>query len=99
MSKKLFFLYKHPDYVVDGIRSALGQAVENNYAFGAIMTPDLADLDEANKENVDWIRDMEGEIYSTIPALCEKNDLTPITIEELGQKLRDVDFIIPYGIK
>ena len=99
MSKKLFFLYNHPDYVVDGLRSALGQAVENNYAYGAVLTPDMAELDEHNKENVDWIRDMEGEIYSTVPAVCDKNEFTPITIEELGQKLREVDLIIPYGIK
>ncbi|MDF1615473.1 hypothetical protein [Desulfurivibrio dismutans] len=98
MSKKLFFMYKNADYVVDGMRSALGQAVENNYAFGAVMT-DMPALDEHNKENVDWIRDMEGEIYSTVPSVCEQNELTPITLEELGQKLREMEYIIPYGVK
>lgn len=98
MSKKIAFMYKNPDYVLDGIRSALGQAVENNYAYGTIMT-DMPELDEHNKENVEWIRDMEGEIYSTIPSVCEKNELTPITIEELGKQLREMEFIVPYGTK
>lgn len=99
MSKKVFFLYRNKDYIVDGMRSALGQAVENNFAFGAVLNTEMDKLDEHNQENLDWIRDMEGEIYSTVPANCEKNDLAPITIEELGQKLREMDFIIPYGSK
>jgi len=98
MSKKVCFLYVNPDYVVDGLRSALGLAVENNYSYGAVLT-DMPELDEHNKENLDWIRDMEGEVYSTFPANCEKNDLAPITLEELGQKLREMDLIVPYGTK
>ncbi|HET97785.1 MAG TPA: hypothetical protein ENN98_03670 [Desulfurivibrio alkaliphilus] len=98
MSKKVCFLYKNPDYVVDGMRSALGLSVENNYAFGAVLCK-MDKLDEHNMENLDWIRDMEGEVFSTLPENCETNGLTPITLEELGQKLREMDFIIPFGTK
>ncbi|MDZ7640510.1 MAG: hypothetical protein U5J62_00545 [Desulfurivibrio sp.] len=99
MSKKICFMYQNPDYIVDGIRSALGLAVENNYSYAVVMGGEMEKLDEHNIENIEWIRDMEGEVYSTVPANCEKNELTPITIEELGQKMRDMDFIVPYGTK
>lgn len=99
MSKKVCFMYRNPDYIIDGLRSALGQAVENNYAYGVVLHTEMEKIDEHNMENIEWIRDMEGEVYSTVPANCEKNELTPISVEELGQKLREMDFIVPYGVK
>lgn len=98
MSKKVCFLHVNSDYSLDGIRSALGLAVENMYAYAVIMKNELPALDEYNSENIDWIRDMEGDVYSTVPANVEKNNMTAITLEEVGQKLRDMDIIIPYGI-
>lgn len=99
MSKKVFFIYRNEDYALDGMRSALGLAVENNYAYGAVIDVALPEMDEYNKENLEWIRDMEGEMYSTVQGNVDKNEMVSITIEELGQKLRDMDFIIPYGAK
>jgi hypothetical protein len=42
---------------------------------------------------------MEGDILTTVATNIEKSDLTGITIEELGEKLREMTHIIPYGIK
>jgi hypothetical protein len=97
--KKVCFLYRNKDYAVDGIRSALGLAVENMYAYGVVLETDMEQLDEHNQESLEMLRDMEGEIYSTVPAVCEKNGLEPLTIEELGEKLREMTLVIPYGIK
>lgn len=96
MSKKVCFIYQNEDYVLDGMRSALGLAVENMYAYGAVAA-EIPELDEYNKENLDWIRDMEGEVYSTVQANCDKNDMTPITLEELGKKILEMDIVVPYG--
>ena len=84
---------------IDGMRSALGLAVENMYAYGVVLDTEIAALDENNQESIEMLRDMEGEIYSTVPAVCEANGLEPITIEELGEKLRDMTVVIPYGTK
>lgn len=96
---KACFMYRHKDYAVDGIRSALGLAVENMYSYGVVMDAEMEQLDEHNLESIEMLRDMEGEIYSTIPANVEKNSLEAITIEELGEKLRDMKIIVPYGLK
>lgn len=97
--KKVCFMYRHEDYAVDGIRSALGLAVENMYSYGVVMDKEIEKLDELNQESLEMLRDMEGEVYSTVPANVEKNDFEPITIEELGEKLREMTHIVPYGIK
>ena len=97
--KKVCFMYRHPEFAVDGIRSALGLAVENMYAYGVVLDTEIEQMDEHNLESIEMLRDMEGEVYSTIPANCEKNGFEAITIEELGEKLREMTNIVPYGIK
>lgn len=100
MSKKVCFMLRSGDEkdILDGLRSTLGLSVANHYSFGVVMK-EIAPFDDYNKENIEWVRDMEGEVYSTVPANVEKNELTPITLEELGQKLRDMDVIVPYGVQ
>ena len=97
--KKVCFMYRHEDYTHDGIRSALGLAVENMYAYGVVMDNELEAFDEYTQETIEMLRDMEGDILSTVSANVEKSNLTGITIEELGEKLREMTHIIPYGIK
>lgn len=97
--KKVCFMYRHEDYALDGIRSALGLAVENMYAYGVVMDKELDAFDDYTQETIEMLRDMEGDILSTIPANVEKSNLTDISLEELGEKLRDMTHIIPYGIK
>jgi hypothetical protein len=97
--KKVCLMYRNKDYAVDGIRSALGLAVENMYSYGVVMDCEIETLDEHNLESVEMLRDMEGEIYSTVQANVDNNGFESIDIEELGEKLRDMDIVIPYGIK
>ena len=93
------FMYRHKDYAVDGIRSALGLAVENMYAYGVVMDVTLEPFNENTVESIEMLRDMEGEIFSTVQANVEGNNLEPMTIEELGEKLREMTHVIPYGLK
>jgi len=97
--KKVCFMYRNKDYAVDGMRSALGLAVENMYSYGVVMDTEMEKLDEHNLESIEMLREMEGDIYSTVAANVEKNGFEPITIEELGEKLRDMSVVIPYGLK
>ncbi len=97
--KKVCFMFRHEDYAMDGIRSTLGLAVENMYSYGVVMDTELPAIDEYGQETIEMLRDMEGDILSTVPANIEKSALTAITIEELGEKLREMTHIIPYGIK
>ncbi len=98
MSKKVCFISRHSDYVHDAMRSALGLAVENMYAYCTVLDATVPAFNDYHRENLEWIRDMEGEVYSNMDANVETNEMVKISVEELGQKLREMDIIVPYGI-
>ena len=97
--KKVCLMYRHQDYAIDGIRSALGLAVENMYAFGVVLDVEIPKLDELTQESIEMLRDMEGDVFSTVPANVEINGFEAVNLEELGEKLREMTHIIPYGLK
>ncbi len=81
--KKVCLMYRHEDYAIDGIRSALGLAVENMYAYGVVMDAEIPKLDELTQESIEMLRDMEGDVFSTVPANVEKNGFEPLTSKNL----------------
>ena len=98
MSKKVGFLLVNKEYTLDGVRSALGLAVENMYAYAYVMYNELPELSDYHKENIEWVRDMEGEVFSTVDEIVEKHGMVKISLEEIGKQLRDLDIIVPFGI-
>ena len=72
--KKVCFMYKHKDYSIDGMRSALGLAVENMYSYGVAMDHDMDTLDDNQQESLAMLRAMEGEIFATHASICEKKN-------------------------
>ena len=97
--KKAFFIIRNKDYALDGMRSGLGLAVENMYSFAHLLDVEIDKLDDNNLDRLEMLRDMEGEIYSNVQANVENNGFEPMSVEELGEKLREMDVIVPYGVK
>ena len=97
--KKACLIIRNKDYALDGMRSSLGLAVENMYAYSHLLDVEIDKLDDNNLDRLEMLRDMEGEVYSNVQANVTKNGFEAMSIEELGEKLRDIDVIVPYGIK
>jgi len=97
--KKACFMIRNKDYALDGMRSGLGLAVENMYSYGVLLDVEIDKLDQENVDRIDMLRDMEGEVFSNVQANCDKNGFEAMSIEELGEKLREMDVIVPYGLK
>jgi hypothetical protein len=93
--KKVAFLVRSQDELWEGMRSSLGLVIENNYVTMVVLDQEVEMTDDY-KENLEWFVDMEGEYYSNVPANVEKHGFQPITIEELGEKLKDMDYIVPF---
>jgi hypothetical protein len=93
--KKVAFLVRGKEELWEGMRSSLGLVIENNYVTMVVLDQEVEMTDEY-KENLEWFVDMEGEYYSNVPANVEKHGFQPITIEELGEKLKDMDYIVPF---
>jgi len=100
-SLKVYILIANRMYN-DGIRSALGLAVENHYGYPVIMNGEFPQFSEYMADNIAWIADMECEVLSCgadAPAdLPEGVEITNIDLQALGERMRDADFIIPYGL-
>ena len=101
MAKVCFLMVKGEEEndTLDAMRSTLGLSVANHYSFAAGLDHELKPFDDYNAENLEWIRDMEGDVYTNVQANADKNGLTFITLEELGKKLLEMDVVIPYGVK
>jgi hypothetical protein len=97
--KKACFIIRNKDYALDGMRSGLGLAVENMYAYAHLLDVEIDKLDDNNLDRLEMLRDMEGEVFSNVQANIENNGFVAMSVEELGEKLREVDVIVPYGIK
>ena len=93
--KNVAFLVKDQTEDWEGLRSALGLAVGNNTIFLFVLDHEV-EMTEPYRENLDWILDMEGKIFSNVRANVEKHGFKPVTYDELGQKLKEMDIIIPF---
>ena len=100
-SLKVYILIANRVYN-DGIRSGLGLAVENHYAFPVIMNGEFPRMSTYMAENIAWISDMDGQVFScgaaAPPDLPEGPRVPNLILEELGEQMREADFIIPYGL-
>jgi hypothetical protein len=103
---KFMFLVPNKMYIADCVRSTLGVAVENHYGFAGILKQKLPPVTEYVKENLEWVQDMEGNVFCAVDTMDEEAKkynvdavgLTPITLKELGEKILEADYVIAYGL-
>jgi hypothetical protein len=91
---KVAFVVRTKDELWEGLRSSLGLIIENNEVVMAVLDQEVAMTPEYS-ESLEWFLEMEGKIYSNNPA-NEEHGFETVTIEDLGEKLKEMDFIIPF---
>jgi hypothetical protein len=89
-------LIKDVDQQYEGLRTSLGLLLEAASVQMYVLNHEIANMDEAYRENMEFIDEMEGERYSNHPANVEKYGFNPISIEEMLVKLKEADLIIPF---
>ena len=89
-------LIKDVDQQYEGLRTSLGLLLEASSVQMYVLNHEIANMDEAYSDNMEFIDEMEGERYSNQPANVEKYGFRPITIEEMLVKLKEADLIIPF---
>jgi len=94
--EKVAVLIKDVEQQYEGLRTSLGLLLEAAYVQMYVLDHEIANMDEAYRENMEFIDEMEGERFSNHPVNVEKYGFQPITTEELLVKLKDIDLIIPF---
>jgi hypothetical protein len=89
-------LIKDVDQQYEGLRTSLGLLLEAASVQMYVLNHEIGNMDEAYKENMEFIDEMEGERYSNHPVNVEKYGFKSVTIEEMMVKLKEADLIIPF---
>lgn len=80
----------------EGLRSSLGMMLYNTFVQMFVVDKEIANMDEAYRDNMEFLDEMEGERYSNNRANVEKYGFKYVSIEEMGELLRKADLVIPF---
>jgi len=106
-SLKIYFLVANRFYIAESIRSVLALSINNHHSHCCVFYNTMPHVTKYTKENIDWIRDMEGEVFCVVDTIEDEEvkkynlevlGLKPITLEELAQKLKEADVVFCYGL-
>jgi hypothetical protein len=61
-----------------------------------VMNHEIADMNEAYSENMEFLDEMEGERYTNNAANAEKYGFRFLTTAEIGEKLKTASLVIPF---
>jgi len=61
-----------------------------------VLNHEIANMDEAYQDNMGFLDEMEGERFSNHPANIEKYGFKPVTMDEVAEKIKQADTIIPF---
>lgn len=94
--KSIIVLIKEPEQQYEGLRTSLGALLEMASVSMVVLHHEVANMDEAYQENMEFLDEMEGERFSNNQVNVEKHGFLPITMPELGQKMKEADIVIPF---
>lgn len=94
--KKVAVLIKDPDQQYEGLRSSLGMMLYNTWVQMFIVDKEIAQMDEAYQDNIEFLDEMEGERFSNNKTNVERYGFKYASTEKIGKMLRDADLIIPF---
>lgn len=94
--KKVAVLIKDADQQYEGLRTSLGMLLESTEVSMFVLHNEIANMDEAYHDNMEFLDEMEGERFSNNSANVEKYGFQYITLADIGSKINEADMVIPF---
>jgi hypothetical protein len=94
--KTVAVLINNTEQQFEGLRTSLGLLLYNTWVQMFVVNEEIANLDEAYHDNIEFLDEMEGERFSNNKANVEKYGFKYASIEEIGEMLRKADLVIPF---
>jgi len=94
--KSIVVLIKEPEQQYEGLRTSLGALLEMASVSMVVLNHEIANMDEAYEENMEFLDEMEGERFSNNQENIDKYGFQPITLPEVARKVKEADIVIPF---
>ena len=96
MADKIAVLVKEVDQQYEALRTSLGLLLEMAEVQMFVLDHEIANMDEAYSENMEFLDEMEGERYTNNTANAEKYGFKFLTTAEIAEKLKEASLVIPF---
>ncbi len=93
---KVAVLINDTEQQYEGLRSSLGMLLYNTEVQMFVINKEIDNMDEAYRDNMEFLDEMEGERYSNNTANVAKYGFKYASVEEMGEMLRQADLVIPF---
>jgi hypothetical protein len=94
--KKVAIVIKDTSRQYEGLRLSLGTLQDGLEIQMIVLNHEIVDMDEAFRDNMDFLREMGGQIVSNRMANAEKYGFQHATLREIARRLKTADLIIPF---
>ncbi len=94
--RKVAVLINDTEQQYEGLRSSLGMLLYNTEVQMFVINREIDNMDEAYRDNMEFLDEMEGERYSNNTANVAKYGFKYASVEEMGEMLRQADLVIPF---
>ena len=94
--KTVAVLVNNEEQQYEGLRSSLGMMLYNTFVQMFVVDKEIANMDEAYHDNIEFLDEMEGERYSNNHANVEKYGFKYASLEAISEMLRKADLVIPF---
>lgn len=96
MAEKIAVLIKDKEQQYEGLRTSLGLLLEMAEVQMFVLNHEIANMNEAYSENMEFIDEMEGKRFSNNRENTDKYGFEFVTTKEIGQMLKQASLVIPF---
>lgn len=94
--KKIAVLIRDVEQQYEGLRVSLGALLYAVKVEMYVLEHEIAQMDEAYRDNMEFLDEMDGKRFSNNTANVENFNFRFATLKETARRIRSADLIIPF---